>query len=64
MVRRRGHRQIIAGYYDGPIAQIREWLASAKGVRGVNGLMFTTWQNRYDQIEEFIKILDDGKDTK
>ncbi|PYM09803.1 MAG: hypothetical protein DME18_17410, partial [Verrucomicrobia bacterium] len=52
----RGHRQLIAGYYDGPVGQLREWLTAARGVDGVIGVMFTTWQNRYDQIEEFERI--------
>jgi hypothetical protein len=52
----RGHRQILAGYYDGKPEQIKEWLASAKGVQGVIGVMYTTWQNDYSNIERFAKL--------
>jgi hypothetical protein len=51
----RGHRQVIAGYYDGPVGQAREWLASAAKVRGVEGIMYTTWKNDYDDLETFAK---------
>lgn len=51
----RGHRQILAGYYDGDPQSIRVWLEDAKGVPGVVGVMYTTWQNRYDDLEAFAK---------
>ena len=36
---RRGHRQIIAGYFDGAPDDVRDWLRSARGVPGVIGVM-------------------------
>ncbi len=51
----RGHRQIVAGYYDSKPAQVKEWLASAGKVEGVVGAMYTTWRNQYDGIEEFAR---------
>jgi hypothetical protein len=51
----RGHRQILAGYYDSDPQSIRVWLEDAKGVPGVVGVMYTTWQNRYDDLEAFAK---------
>lgn len=51
----RGHRQIIAGYYDGPMDQVKQWLVAARGVKGVIGVMYTTWQNDYSQIEAFAR---------
>lgn len=51
----RGHRQVIAGYYDGDVGQIKQWLASAAKVKGVIGVMYTTWKNDYSQIEAFAK---------
>jgi len=50
----RGHRQIIAGYYDGG-HDTRAWLDSAARVKGVLGIMYTTWQNNYDDLEAFLK---------
>jgi hypothetical protein len=52
----RGNKQIIAGYYDGDVGQIRDWLASANKVNGVIGVMYTTWQNKYDDLEAFAKL--------
>jgi len=51
----RGHRQVIAGYYDGPVDQVKPWLQSAAKVKGVEGVMYTTWQNKYDDLEPFAK---------
>ena len=53
----RGHRQVIAGYYDAPPQQIKEWLKSASKVKGVVGVMYTTWQNKYDDLETFAKLV-------
>jgi len=52
----RGHKQIIAGYYDSAPEKIREWLASAAKVNGVTGVMYTTWENNYNDIETFARI--------
>lgn len=50
---RGGHGQVIAGYYDGPVEAVREWLRSARDVRGVEAVMYTTWLGRYDDLEAF-----------
>ncbi|MCI0343160.1 MAG: hypothetical protein L0216_18780 [Planctomycetales bacterium] len=52
----RGHKQVIAGYYDEGPAQVRDWLEAARGVPGVIGVMYTTWQSRYDDLEEFARV--------
>jgi hypothetical protein len=49
----RGHRQLVAGYYDGKPEQVRDWLDAAQGVNGMLGVMYTTWQNKYDDLEAF-----------
>jgi hypothetical protein len=49
----RGNRQVIAGYYDHDPAQVREWLATAKGIPGVAGVMYTTWEHKYGDLERF-----------
>jgi hypothetical protein len=51
----RGHRQVLAGYYDGPVEQVKDWLRSAAKVKGVVGVMYTTWQNNFSHLEEFAK---------
>jgi hypothetical protein len=49
------HRQVIAGYYDSGngAAAAREELAAAHGIPSVDGLMYTTWNNDYSQLESF-----------
>lgn len=53
----RGHRQLIAGYYDAAPERVREWLVSARPFPGVEGVMYTTWENRYTALEEFSRIV-------
>ena len=45
--------KILAGYYDGPVDGIDGWLEDAGQVQGVVGVMYTTWQHRYDDLEAF-----------
>ena len=49
----RGHRQVIAGYYDSDLSQMRNWIDSASKVKGVVGYMYTTWRSDYGAIEKF-----------
>jgi hypothetical protein len=49
----RGHRQVIAGYYDHDVREGRAWITSADRVSGVVGVMYTTWKHQYDDIEAF-----------
>jgi hypothetical protein len=52
-----GNRMLIAGYYDTDPNNVKEWLNAARPVKGVIGLMYTTWENRYDDLERFGKLL-------
>jgi hypothetical protein len=52
---KRGHRQVIAGYYDSGPASIRPWLAATKGIDGVIGVMYTTWRQDYTDLESFAR---------
>ncbi len=54
----RGHRQVLAGYYDAKPERIRDWLAAARGLDGVAGVMYTTWKNNYADLEAFAKAAD------
>jgi hypothetical protein len=55
----RGHRQVIAGYYDAPVSQAAQWLSAARPFPGVQGIMYTTWQNNYTDLEAFGKVVSD-----
>ncbi len=52
-----GNRQILAGYYDGPVDAIRPWLRDASEVKGVDGVMYTTSAHRYGDLEAFAREL-------
>jgi hypothetical protein len=53
---KRGHPQIMAGYYDSD-DNFAAWDAASKGVPKVAGFMYTTWQNRYDDLEQYAKLM-------
>jgi hypothetical protein len=50
----RGHEQIIAGYYDGDdLTNFQQWDQAARNVRGVFGFMYTTWQSKFNLLEQY-----------
>jgi hypothetical protein len=50
----RGHRQIIAGYYDADdLSELQRWKTAAAGVEGVFGFMYTTWQAKFGLLERY-----------
>jgi hypothetical protein len=53
----RGHAQVIAGYYDGGLDNFKKWTDAGKGVPKVSGFMYTTWQNKFDLLEEYGKAM-------
>ena len=55
----RGNAQILAGYYDADPKRIVEWLEMGAKVKGVSGVMYTTWCGDYSKIEEFLKLARD-----
>jgi len=61
----RGHKQVIAGYYDGdPKESVRTWMKAAEGLPNVVGMMYTTWQRNYSRMPEFFKALDEAVSAK
>ena len=53
----RGHRLLLAGYYDGKPEQVLEWLDAARVVGGAKAVMYTTWQSRYGDLERFAELV-------
>jgi hypothetical protein len=55
----RGHRQVLAGYYDTDAGQVGKWLRTVKeqGTAGVIGAMYTTWKQDYSQLREFAEVI-------
>ena len=48
-----GLRQILSGYYDGDEdgSAIAQWKAATKGIPGVVGAMYTTWEDQYGPMD-------------
>jgi hypothetical protein len=61
----RGHRQLIAGYFDNPRVeeQLHHWLQSADDVEGIQGVLYTTWNGDYRKLESFMQALRDWRET-
>jgi hypothetical protein len=52
-----GHPQIIAGYYDSTIENFKKWDAAARGMPKIEGFLYTTWEGKYELLEEYGKAL-------
>ena len=50
-----GLKQILSGYYDGDDdgANITQWIANTRDVPGIEGAMYTTWEDRYDAMDRW-----------
>lgn len=58
---KRGHEQILAGYYDSDPGQITPWLDTVVEGRipRVRGVMYTTWRRNHADLERFARIVKD-----
>lgn len=52
----RGHWQVYAGYYDGSPEDLRAVLPVLDRTKNVTAILYTTWQDRYDDLEAFARI--------
>jgi hypothetical protein len=52
-----GLRQILSGYYDGDEdgTAIARWLGNTKGIPGIVGAMYTTWEDKYDAMDAWAR---------
>ncbi|MBI3856569.1 MAG: hypothetical protein HY293_12850 [Planctomycetes bacterium] len=55
----RGHRTLIAGYYDQKPERAKDWIDAAKNVRGTTGIMYTSWYDKYEDLEKFAGFVND-----
>ncbi|MFO0910423.1 MAG: hypothetical protein U0794_19110 [Isosphaeraceae bacterium] len=55
----RGHRQLLAGYYDTEdLSGFTGWNEAAAHVAGVDGFMYTTWQAKYRLIDAYGRAIE------
>jgi hypothetical protein len=52
-----GNRQLIAGFYDSDPKLVINWLNAARPYTGICGVMYTTWQDDYNDLETFEQLL-------
>ena len=52
-----GLKQILSGYYDGDEdgSGIAGWITATRGVNGIVGAMYTTWEDKYDALTPWAK---------
>jgi hypothetical protein len=52
-----GLRQILSGYYDADEdgAGIATWRDNTRGIPGIVGVMYTTWEDRYEAMDAWAK---------
>ncbi|MGO9200986.1 MAG: carbohydrate binding domain-containing protein [Limisphaerales bacterium] len=52
-----GLRQILSGYYDGDEdgTAIAKWLDNTKGIPGIVGAMYTTWEDKYEALDAWAR---------
>lgn len=48
-----GNRTLIAGYYDQKPERASDWLEAASKSKGTIGIMYTSWYDRYEDLETF-----------
>ena len=49
-----GFRTVAGAYYDGDdLSNSVDWLEALRGTPGAEGIMYTTWQNKYDLLAAF-----------
>lgn len=53
----RGHFQILAGYYDDGVGSFRDWDQARAGVPKVIGFLYTTWQQKYGDLETYGRLM-------
>jgi hypothetical protein len=52
-----GHPQMIAAYYDSDVqSNAQMWKKAIKEIPDISGVMYTTWQNDYSDLEKFASV--------
>jgi hypothetical protein len=54
----RGNRTLCAGYYDHDPEQVTGWLEAGKKVKGCIGVMYTTWEHKFGDLEKFAEVVE------
>ena len=53
-----GFSTLAGAYYDGDdLSNIQDWMTSMEGIAGGRGIMYTTWQNKYELLGAFGRLV-------
>jgi hypothetical protein len=56
-----GYQTVAGAYYDGDnLENPKGWLAAMENTPGASGIMYTTWQNKYELLAPFGDLLSGG----
>ncbi|MCX7817935.1 MAG: hypothetical protein N2652_01790 [Kiritimatiellae bacterium] len=57
-----GRSIVIANYYDADdLTHVREWLELGRALPQVRGYMYTTWQKRYELLDDYARLVWGGR---
>lgn len=60
-----GFKTLAGAYYDGDnLENPKEWLKALDSTKGATGIMYTTWENRYELLPGFGDLVSKRKDGK
>jgi len=61
-----GLKQILSGYYDGDEdgSRIAAWIDNTRGIPGISGAMYTTWEDKYGAMDVWAHKAWGGKDAR
>jgi hypothetical protein len=57
-----GFKTLAGAYYDGSsLDNPRDWLEVLDRTKGATGIMYTTWQNKYELLTPFAKLVSERR---
>lgn len=61
-----GLKQILSGYYDGDEdgSEIANWIENTRGIPGISGAMYTTWEDKYAAMVPWAQKAWGGKGSR
>lgn len=61
-----GLKQILSGYYDGDEdgSAIASWIENTRGIPGIAGAMYTTWEDKYGAMDAWAQKAWGGKSAR
>ena len=52
-----GFRQVLAGYYDKPVSDIKKWIEMTRDIPGIVGVLYTTYTGKLKDLEAYADMI-------